>query len=95
MLRGLGLVLVTAPEEGYQRHMDEERILTTLLDTHLTGGFQEGLALNVAGSAADLGDYHIGPGLSAHAVDKILDLLGDVGNDLHRLAQILAPALLV
>ena len=95
MLGGLGLVLVAAVEEGHQSHVDEEGVLPPLLQTHLPGRLQKGLALDVAGGAADLGDDHIRVGGLPHPVDKILDLLGDVGDDLHRLAQIFAPALLV
>ena len=56
---------------------------------------KEGLALDVAGGAADLGDDHVGLGGGGQIVDVALDLVGDVGDDLDRLAQIRALALLV
>ena len=95
VLSGLGFVLVAAPEEGDQGHVDEQGVLPTLLQAHLPGCLQEGLAFDVAGGAANLGNDHIGPGLPPHAVDKILDFLGYMGDDLNSLPQVLAPALLV
>ena len=95
VLGGFGLVLVAAPQEGHQRYMNEQGVVLALLQADLTRGLQKGLALDVAGGAADFGDDHVGPGLAAYAVDEVLDLLGDVGDDLHGLPQVLAPALLV
>ena len=74
--------------------MDVEGVARAHLPAHLPDGLQEGLAFHIAGGAADLGDDHIRPGLIAHGVDEALDLIGDVGDDLYRLAQILSPALL-
>ena len=73
--------------------MDEEAVLPPHLMRHLPDGFQEGLALNVAGGAADLGDDYVGVGLCTDGIDEGLNLVGDVGNDLDGLTQILAPAL--
>ena len=42
--------------------MDEAAVLLALLEAHLTDGLEEGLALDVAGGAADLGNDHIGLG---------------------------------
>ena len=95
VLGGLGLVLIGAGEKGDQRHMDEHAVLPPHLQRHLPRRLQEGLTLNIPDSAADLGDDHVSPGLPSHAVDKVLDLIGDVGNDLHRGAQVFAPPLLV
>ena len=58
----------------------------------LADGLQEGLGLDVAHGAADLGDDHVHV-LLGHGVDPGLDLPGDVGDDLHRGAQVVAPAL--
>ncbi len=95
VLGGLGLVLVGAGEIGHQRHMDEETVFPSDLQGHLARRLQKGLALDVADGAADLGDDHVRLRLPADAVDELLDLVGDVGDDLHRGAQVLAPALLV
>ena len=95
VLGGLGLVLVRAGEEGHQRHMDKYAVLPACLQRYLARGLQKGLTFNVPDGAADLGDDDVGPGLVSHAVDEILDLVGDVGDDLYRGAQILTPPLLV
>ena len=92
VLGGLALQLAAAGDLDDERHMDEHHVAVGPLGSHLADGLQEGLRLNVAHSAADLGDdhIHIFPG---HGVDAAFDLIGDVGNDLHRGAQIVAPAL--
>ena len=60
--------------------------------THLADGFQKGERLNVADRAADLDDedFAVGGDL-AHGV---FNLVGDVGNDLNGLAEVVAAALL-
>ena len=95
VLGRLGLVLVGAGDVGHQHHMDEAAVVAALLQAHLPDGLQEGLALDVAGGAADLGNDHIGPGGGSHVVDVALDLVGDVGDDLDGLAQIGTLTLLV
>ena len=75
--------------------MDVAAVVAALLQAHLTDGLQEGLALNIAGGAADLGNDHIGFGRGGQIVDVALDLVGDVRDDLHRLSQISALTLLV
>ena len=72
--------------------MDEEHVPQGALRPNLADGFQEGLGLNVAYGAADLGDDHVHV-LLRHSVDPGLDLSRDVGDDLHRGAQVVAPAL--
>ena len=39
---------------SHQHHMDEAAVLPSLLQAHLTDGLQEGLALNIAGGAAEM-----------------------------------------
>ena len=95
MLGRFGLVLVGAGNIGHQHNMDVAAVVAALLQAHLTDGLQEGLALNIAGGATDLGNDHIGIGRGCHVVDVILDLVGDVGDDLDGLTQISALALLV
>ena len=95
MLGGLGLEFVRPRDIGHQGDVDETAVLPPDFPRHLADGFDEGLAFDVARRPADLGDDHVGVGGLAHLVDEGLDLVGDVGNDLHRLAEILAAALLV
>ena len=75
--------------------MDEAAVVAALLQAHLPDGLQEGLALDIAGGAADLGNDHIGLGGGSHVVDVALDLVGNVGDDLDGLAQIGTLTLLV
>ncbi len=95
VLGGLGLVLPRAFQVGHQGDVDEQAVLLPHLLGHLADGLQKGLALNVAGRAADLGDDHIRVGLLPHAVDEVLDLAGDVGDHLDSFPQVLPTALLV
>ncbi len=88
MLGRLGLVLVRARDIGHQHHMDEAAVFRPLFQAHLADGLQKRLALDVAGGAADLGDDHVGLGAPGQVVDITLDLVGDVGDDLHGLAQV-------
>ena len=95
VLGGLALVLIGAPEEGHQGHMDKQAVGRAHLQRDLPHRLQEGLGLDVANGAADFRDDHVRVGLLAHPVDKFLDLVGDVGNDLDGGAQIFPLALLV
>ena len=95
VLGRLGFVFVRAGDVRHQHHMDEAAIVPSLLQPHLTDGLKEGLALDIAGGAADLGNDHIGFGRGGQIVDVALDLVGDVGDDLYRLSKISALTLLV
>ena len=75
--------------------MDKEAVLPAHLQGDLPDRLQEGLGFDVADGAADLGDDHVGVGLTAHAVDEFLDLVGDMGDHLDRRAKVFSPALLV
>ena len=94
VLRRLGLVLARGLEIRHERHVDIERILTPDLKPDLPDGLEKRLALDIADRAADLGDDDIRAGLFADLIDELLDLVGDVRDDLHGAAEILAAALL-
>ena len=94
VLGGLGLQLAGAGDLHDQRHMDEQHVAHRPLRRHLADGLQEGLGLDIAHRAADLGDDHVHI-LALHGIDAAFDLVGDVGDDLDRCAQIVAPALAV
>src|SRR5690606_2413068 len=84
-------------DERHQGQVHEGGIVAPQTQVHLAGGFQERQGLDVADRAADLDDGHVGgavPGGIGAARDEVLDLVGDVRNDLDRLAQVVAPALL-
>ena len=60
VLGGLGLLLADRAHERDERDVHEEHVAASELVAHLPGGLDEGLALDVADRAADLGDDHIG-----------------------------------
>ena len=93
VLRRLGLEFAGRADVRHQRDVEEEHVVAADVVAHLARGLEERLALDVADGAADLrdDDVHVGARLSAHAS---LDLVGDVRNDLHRVAEVLAATLL-
>ena len=75
--------------------MDVAAVFKALFQPDLADCLKERLAFNIAGGAADLGDDDIRFGALGKVVDLALDLVGNMGNDLHGLAQVGALALLV
>ena len=77
--------------------MDIHYILAAHVVAYLTDSLKERGGLDIADSAADLGDNYVSSLGAAvrNAVDTVLDLVGDVGNNLNGAAEIVAAALLV
>lgn len=73
--------------------MHHEDVVPAHLVADLADGLQERQRLDVADGAADLGDDDVHR-VGRHAADAVLDLVGDVRDDLHGVAQVLAAALL-
>jgi len=73
--------------------VEEEDVVPAHLVAHLAHGLEEGQRLNVADGPADLGDDDVDLG-AGHAADARLDLVGDVRDDLHRVAEVLTASLL-
>ena len=73
--------------------MQEEAPVPADLVPDLPDRLQERLRLDVADRAADLGDDDVDLG-AAHVQDARLDLVGDVRDDLHGVAQVVAAPLL-
>ncbi len=94
MLRGLGLLLVGRLEVGHEREVDVKAVLLAHVEGELADGLQERLAFDIAHRAADFGDDDIDVG-AVGLGQRGLDLVGDVRNDLHGLAEEFAPPLLV
>ena len=97
VLGGLGLELAGLAQEGHQREVHEAGVAAPDLQAHLPGGLEERQGFDVTHGAADLDDGDLGLGRGAHAratLDEGLDLVGDVRDDLHRAAQVLAPTFL-
>src|SRR5262245_51095654 len=92
MLRGLGLELASARNEGHERQVDEGGRTARQLIAELADGLEEGQTLNVADRAANLAQNEIDAFVAG--CDEGLDRVGDVRNDLHGRTQIVAPALL-
>ena len=88
VLGRLRLVLVRAAQERYQRHMDEQAVLSADLKRDLPHRFQERLGLDVADGAAELGDHDVGTGLLLNAEEALLDGVGHVGDDLDGAAEV-------
>ena len=75
--------------------MNKEAVFSAHFEGNLSDRLEEGLGLDVADGAADFGYNDVGVGLLADAVDKFLDFVCNVRNDLNGGAEIFAPALLV
>ena len=73
--------------------MNEAHVFGALLATPLAHGLDEGLGLDIAHRAADLGDDDVGLRAVCQAADAILDGVGDMRDNLHRAAQKVTPAL--
>ena len=93
VLGRLGLELAGRADEGHEREVDVERVLPADVLPELADGLDERQALDVADRAADLDQDDVDvPGDGA---DRVLDFVGDVRDDLHRAAEIVAAALLL
>ena len=92
MLRGLGLQLARRSYEGDERQVREDDIFSAEFEAHLPNCFHEWQRFDVTNRAADFDDDDI------HSVryfaEGSFDRVGDVRNNLHGLAQIIAAALL-
>ena len=95
VLRGLGLQLAGGGDEGHVGEVDEGRVGGAQLERHLAHGLEEGQGLDVAHRAADLADRHVDRVHRGAAAHEFLDLVGDVRDHLHRLAEVVAAALLL
>ncbi len=91
VLGGLGFQFAGGGDERHQRDVHEQSIFCAKLQAHLANGFEEGKRFDVANGAANFHDDHV------HAFgnfpDGGFDFVGDVGNDLHGFAQVIAAAL--
>ena len=93
VLGRLGLQLARRADVGHQRDVDEEAVVAADLVPRLARGLEERQRLDVADGAADLGDHHVDV-RAAHREDAVLDLVGDVRDDLHGVAEVVAATLL-
>ena len=82
VLGGLGLLLARRTDERHQRDVDVADVVAADVLAELPDGLEERQDLDVADGAADLGDHHVDV-VGGEAADAPLDLVGDVGDDLH------------
>ena len=92
MLRGLGLQLARRLQVRNERQVDETGIVVSLFKPELPRRLEKRQRLDVARDAADFAEDNVDIMLSGRA-DRRLDFVRDVGNDLHRAAQVAARTL--
>ena len=95
VLGRLGLELAGRADEGDQRQVHVEGVLASEILAQLADGFQVRLALDVADGAAHLDEHDVDAALPGDSLHAVLDLVGDVRDDLHGPAQVVPPALLL
>ena len=86
MLRRLGLELAGGGDVGHQGQVHVHGAFAPHLVAHLADGLEERQAFDVADGAADLAQQEIR--VLAIRRNELLDGVGDVGDDLHRGAEI-------
>ena len=79
-------------EIGDVGEMDHHAIVVTQLPLQLTNRLKEGKRLDIAYGATDLGDDDVVVVVLGEPLDTALDLVGDVGDHLHRLAEEVSTA---
>ena len=91
VLRRLRLELAGRADERHEREMDVQRVVAPDVLAELPDGLQERQALDVAHRPADLDEDDVD--VIGGASDGVLDLVGDVRNDLDRAAQVVSAPL--
>ena len=92
VLRRLGLLLARRADERHQRDVDVADVVAADVEAELPDRLEEREDLDVADRAADLGDHDVDV-VGRQPADAVLDLVGDVRDHLHGLAEVVAPAL--
>ncbi len=92
VLRRLGLHLAGRRDERHQRQVDVADVVAAERDAHLPDRLEERQRLDVADRAAHFHDRDLG--VAGPRRDPALDLVGDVRDDLHGAAEVIAAALL-
>ena len=93
VLSGLGLLLARRSDERHQGDVDVEDVLPADVLAKLPDRLEEREDLDVADRSADLGDHDVDV-FGRQRDDSVLDLVGDVRDDLHRLTEVRAVTLL-
>ena len=93
VLGGLGLDLAGGLDIGHQGQVDEQGVLAAQIAAQLADGLDKGQPLDIADGAADLDDGDIRGAVQLE--HGVLDLVGDVRNDLDGPAQVFSAPLLL
>ena len=93
VLGRLRLELARGGQLGEQRHVDVQHVRATDVLAHLADRLEEGQQFDIADGPADLDDHDVGVAVPGDPADPLLDLVGDVGDDLDRAAEVVAAAL--
>ena len=93
MLGGLGLHFASRSDIGDVGQVDAQAVLPEL-PLELSYAFEEGEGFDIADGTTDLGDDEVVLLLEAKELDVALDLVGDMGDDLYGLAEVVALTLL-
>ncbi len=93
VLRRLGLELAGGADERDERQVDVERVLAPDVLAQLADRLEERQALDVADRAADLDEHDVD--VLGDGADAVLDLVGDVRDDLDGAPEVVAAALLL
>ena len=91
VLGRLGLLLARRTDERHERDVDVADVVAPDEVAELPDRFEEREDLDVADRAADLGDHDVDV-VAGDPLDAALDLVGDVRDDLHGLAEVVAAA---
>ena len=91
VLRGLGFDFACRRDIRHIRQMHKQGVGAAKLAAHLADGFQKRQRFNIAHRATDFHNRHVFARCAF--VDAAFDFIGDVGDDLHRAAQIIAAPL--
>ena len=93
VLGGLGLHFTSRSDIGDVGQVDAQAVLPEL-PLELSYAFEEGEGFDIADGTTDLGDDEVVLLLEAKKLDVALDLVGDMGDDLYGLAEVVALTLL-
>ena len=94
VLGRLRLELAGRGERRQQRDVDVQHVRPPDVLAHLADRLEERQALDVADGPADLDDHDVRIAVAGDAPDPLLDLVGDVRDDLDGAAEVVAAALL-
>ncbi len=86
VLRRLRLLLARRVEVNHERAVQVQHVVASDVLTELPDRFEKRKDLDVADRAADLGDHDVDV-VGRQASDAVLDLVGDVRDHLHGLAE--------